>query len=106
MQNHHSFAHADAPRRRGAPPAMASCIDSEWAGATSKPMKAGDSERLIAWFSGGIGLTRSEAHRLLDAAVESGDIAQYRAEFVAAIKALAVGPRHWQEVGYRLLPDD
>ena len=69
-------------------------------------MQTSDIERLAAWFSGDIAITRSQAHRLLDSAAESGDIARYRAEFVTAVKALAVGPRHWHEMGYRLLPDD
>lgn len=81
-------------------------MHSDAAAATGKPMQAGDMERLIAWFAGQVALTRSEAHRLLDSAVESGQIAQYRAEFVAAIKALVVGPASWDETGYRLLPDD
>ena len=69
-------------------------------------MQAGAKDRLIAWFSGDIALTRSEAHRLLESAVESGQIADHHAEFVAAIKALAAGPRSWHAMGYRLLPDD
>jgi hypothetical protein len=69
-------------------------------------MEAGAMDRLIAWFSGDIALTRSDAHHLLHCAVESGQIADHHAEFVAAIKALAVGPRSWHDMGYRLLPDD
>lgn len=70
------------------------------------PMAAGAMDRLIAWFAGDIALTRSEAHHLLQSAVESGQIADHHAEFVAAIKALAAGPRNWHDMGYRLLPDD
>lgn len=62
-------------------------------------------QRLTAWFSGEIALTRSEAHQLLERALESGQIAHYRAEFVAAIKALAAGPRSWHAMGYRLLSE-
>lgn len=98
MPNNHSFAHADATRRRG--------MHSDATVTMGKPMQAGDRERLIAWFAGQIALTRAEAHRLLDSAVKSGQIAQYRAEFVAAIKALAVDSKNWHATGYRLLPDD
>jgi hypothetical protein len=98
MSNNHTFAHADATRRRGMP--------SDCATHLSPPMEAGAMDRLIAWFSGEIALTQSEAHRLLEHAVESGQIAQHRAEFVAAIKALAAGPGSWPDMGYRLLPDD
>ena len=98
MPNNHSFAHADAPRRRGIP--------SDSSNHLSPPMEAGAMDRLIAWFWGEIALTRSEAHRLLESAVESGQIADHHAEFVAAIKALAAGPRSWHAMGYRLLPDD
>lgn len=98
MPNNHSFAHADAPRRRGIP--------SNSSNHLSPPLEAGALDRLIAWFSGDIALTRSEAHRLMASAVESGRIADHRAEFVAAIKALAAGPGSWNEMGYRLLPDD
>jgi len=70
------------------------------------PMKAGTNERLAAWFAGDIALTRAEAHELLEGVIESGQIAQQRAEFVAAIKALAAGPKSWNDMGYRVLPDD
>lgn len=63
-------------------------------------------ERLVRWFNGEIALTRGEAHQLLETAVESGQMTHQRAEFVAAIKALAAGPRNWHDMGYRLLPDD
>lgn len=98
MPNNHSFAHADAPRRRGLP--------SDCTANMGPPMAAGAMDRLIAWFAGDIALTRSEAHHLLQSAVESGQIADHHAEFVAAIKALAAGPRNWHDMGYRLLPDD
>ncbi|MDO8287471.1 MAG: hypothetical protein Q7T69_20900 [Rhodoferax sp.] len=97
MSKNHSFAQADATRRHGMP---SDCNTHQI------PMKAGAMDRLTAWFSGEIALTRSDAHRLLESAVESGHIAQYRAEFVAAIKALAAGQRSWHDMGYRLLPDD
>lgn len=97
MPTNHSFAHADATRRHGIPSDRTIHLI---------PMQAGTMDRLTAWFSGEIALTRSEAHRLLDSAVESGQIAQYRAEFVAAVKALAAGSRSWHDMGYRLLPDD
>ncbi len=97
MRNTLSFAHADATRRHGVP--------SESVNQLRYPMETGAMERLMAWFAGDIALTRSEAHRLLEGAVESGQIAHHRAEFVAAIKALAAGPRSWQDMGYRLLPD-
>jgi hypothetical protein len=97
MTNNHPFAHADAMRRRGIPSDCATHL---------VPMEPGAIERLTAWFAGKIALTRSEAHCLLECAVESGQLAQHRAEFVAAIKALAAGPRSWHDMGYRLLPDD
>jgi hypothetical protein len=97
MTNNPPFAHADATRRRGMPSNCATHLI---------PMEAGAMERLAAWFAGKIALTRSEAHRLLESAVESGQMAQHRAEFVAAIKALAAGPTSWHDMGYRLLPDD
>jgi hypothetical protein len=97
MSKNHSFAHADATRRHG----MSS------AGAAHRvPMEAGLAERLAAWFSGEIALSRAEAHRLLESLVESDPTTQHRAEFVAAVKALAVGPKSWHDRGYRLLPDD
>jgi hypothetical protein len=68
-------------------------------------MQTGAMQRLTAWFAGDLALTRSEAHRLLENAVESGQLANHRAEFVAAVKALAAGPKSWQDMGYRLLPD-
>ncbi len=98
MLNNHSFAHADAQRRHG--------ITADCTADMGLPMKAGAKDRLVAWLSGDIALTRSEAHHLLECAVESGQIADHHAEFVAAIKALAVGPRSWNDMGYRLLPDD
>jgi DNA-binding IclR family transcriptional regulator len=63
-------------------------------------------DRLTAWFSGAIALPRHEAHSLLQSMVESDLITQHRAEFVAAVKALAAGPSSWNAMGYRLLPDD
>ena len=98
MSNNHSFAHADVPRRRG--------IVADCSAEMGLPMQDAVMDRLIAWFSGGIALTRSEAHRLLERAIESGQMANHHAEFVAAIKAMAVGPRSWNDMGYRLLPDD
>lgn len=98
MPNNHSFAYADALRRRGIP--------SDSSNHLSPPMEAGAIDLLITWFAGDIALTRSEAHHLLESAVESGQIADHHAEFVATIKALAPGPRSWQDMGYRLLPDD
>ncbi|OYU46146.1 MAG: hypothetical protein CFE44_03715 [Burkholderiales bacterium PBB4] len=62
--------------------------------------------RLGAWFAGELALSRAEAHRLLEQAVESGRLTHHRAEFVAAVKALAAGPKSWHAMGYRLLPDD
>lgn len=97
MSYTHSLAHADATRRRGK--------QSDCATPIKRPMQAANIDRLISWFSGETALTRAEAHELLDSAVESGQIAQYRAEFVAAIKALAVDAEKWHETGYRLLPD-
>jgi hypothetical protein len=97
MSNNHSFAHVEASRRLGLP------TDYEKYPA---PMADGALERLTSWFAGSVALTRSEAHRLLDAAVEAGQMKQHRAEFVAAIKALAVGPSSNHGLGYRLLPDD
>ena len=98
MPNNHSFAPADAPRRRALP--------SDYPAPLNPAMEAGAMDRLIAWFSGDIALTRREAHRLLENAVESGQIADHHAGFVAAIKALAAGPGSWHDMGYRLLPDD
>ena len=66
---------------------------------------AGAMDRLSGWMAGHLALTRSEAHQLLARAVESGQLAQHRAEFVAAVKALAAGPRSWSDMGYRLLPE-
>jgi len=97
MSNNHSFAYSDATRRRGVP--------YECSTRYGVPMRSGALERLTAWFAGDIALTRAEAHRLLEEAVESNQIVQHRAEFVAAIKALAAGPRCWHNMGYRLLPD-
>jgi len=97
MTTNHSFAHADAPRRHG-PPAYPTY--------DLAPLSANAMERLTAWFAGDIALCRSEAHRLLELAVDSGQMARHRAEFVAAIKALAAGPKNWYAMGYRLLPDD
>lgn len=70
------------------------------------PPRARTMERLTAWFNGTLALTRQEAHRLLEEAIDSGQLTQSKAEFVAAVKALAAGPRSWQDMGYRLLPDD
>ena len=95
--NYHAFTHVAAPRRHGNPMA------GEWA---PIPMEAGAMDRLMAWFSRDIALPRAEAHSLLAQAVESGQMAHYHAEFVAAIKALATGPQCWDDMGYRLLPDD
>jgi hypothetical protein len=97
MTPNDSFAHADAPRRHGAPAYPAYDL---------APLSAEAMERLTAWFAGDIALKRSEAHRLLERAVDSGQMACHRAEFVAAIKALAAGPTNWHDMGYRLLPDD
>ena len=97
MSDNHSFAHADALRRHG----------MQSAGETHQvAMEATAENRLRAWFKGAIALTRSEAHRLLESAVESGRMTHHRAEFVTAVKALAAGPKCWHEMGYRLLPDD
>jgi len=97
MSKHPSFAHADATRRHGMPSVME---------LPRPPLASGVMQRLSAWFSGRIALTRAEAHRLLECMVESGQIEQHRAEFVAAVKALAAGPHSWHDMGYRLLPDD
>lgn len=97
MSNNHTLAHADALRRHGVP----SAGDMH-----QVSMEAEVEDRLRAWFSGAIALTRSEAHRLLERAMESGSMVHHRAEFVLAVKALAAGPRCWHEMGYRLLPDD
>lgn len=97
MSKNHSFAHADASRRHGMPSA----------GTNHRvPMEAGSAERLTAWLSGDIALSRAEAHRLLAALVESDPMTQHREEFVTAVKALAAGPKSWHDMGYRLLPDD
>lgn len=98
MPNNHSFAHADATRRHG--------ISFDSSQYPNPPMEAHAVNRLLAWFSGKIVLTRSEARCLLERAVESGRITDHHAEFVAAIKALAAGPNSWHEMGYRLLADD
>ncbi len=98
MSNNHSFAQADAPRRHG--------MNAGCTAEMGLPLQAGAMDRLVAWFSGDIALTRAEAHRLMACAVESGQIADHHGEFVAAIKALAVGSRSWNDMGYRLLPDD
>lgn len=71
-----------------------------------RPMKGGDMQRLNAWLAGEIAMSRLEAHSLLESAVESGQIAHHRAEFVAAVKALTAGPTCWGDMGYRILPDD
>ena len=97
MTYEHSFASVDSGYRHdipagGEPSAM--------------PMEAGAMDRLSDWIGGRLAMTRAEAHRLLERAVESGHMAQHRAEFVAAVKALAAGPRNWNDMGYRLLPDD
>jgi hypothetical protein len=97
MTPNDSFAHADAPRRHGSPAYPAYDL---------APLSAEAMERLTAWFAGDLPLKRSEAHRLLERAVDSGQMADHRAEFVAAIKALAAGPTNWHDMGYRLLPDD
>jgi hypothetical protein len=97
MTQNHSFAHADAPRRHGSPANPPYDL---------APLSADAMERLNAWFAGNVALSRSEAHRLLERAVDSGQMARHRAEFVAAIKALAAGPKSWRDMGYRLLPDD
>nr|CBA32109.1 hypothetical protein Csp_D30480 [Curvibacter putative symbiont of Hydra magnipapillata] len=64
-----------------------------------------DMARLSDWFDGKLALSRSEAHALLERAVESGRLARHRQEFVAAIKALATGPGNWPHMGYQLLPE-
>ncbi len=97
MTHNQPFAHADAPRRHGSPAYPAYDL---------APLSADALERLTAWFAGDVALNRVEAHRLLERAVDSGQMAGHRAEFVAAIKALAAGPKSWHEMGYRLLPDD
>lgn len=68
-------------------------------------MAESDMARLSDWFAGRVALSRSEAHTLLERAVESGRLARHRQEFVAAIKALATGPGNWSHMGYRLLPE-
>jgi hypothetical protein len=97
MSKNHYFAHADATRWHGMPSTDTS---------HREPMEVGMPERLAAWFSGEIALARSEAHRLLESLVVSDPTTRYRAEFVAAVKALAAGPKSWHDMGYRLLPDD
>jgi hypothetical protein len=97
MTHNHSFAPADAPRRHGS---------LAYPTYDLAPLPADALKRLNSWFTGDIALTRSEAHRLLERAVDSGQMTRYRAEFVAAIKALAAGPKNWHDMGYRLLPDD
>jgi hypothetical protein len=97
MSNYRSLPQAEAKRWLGVP------VNFE---EQSNHRKVGAMKRLTAWFAGEIALTRSEAHRLLESAVESGQISDYHAEFVAAIKALAAGPRSWHDMGYRLLSDD
>lgn len=98
MNHIHSLSHADATRRLGAA--------SDGFATMGPPMRADDMDRLTAWFAGTIALPRWQAHQLLAMAVESGRLTQRRAEFVAAIKALAAGPASWHDMGYRLLPDD
>lgn len=97
MAQHTSFAHADAPRRRAL---------KKW---TYEPMRPTPRtctmERLSAWFNGTLALTRAEAHALLEEAIDCGQLTHSKMEFVAAVKALAAGPRSWQDMGYRLLPD-
>lgn len=97
MTPHHSFTQ-DAV---GAQSAMPTSFEAH-----DQAMEAGAVQRLSAWISGHLALTRSEAHSLLESMVESGRFAQHRAEFVAAVKALAAGPNSWSQMGYRLLPDD
>lgn len=97
MTPNESFAHADAPRRHRS---------IEYSTYDLPPLSVDAMDRLTAWFAGDIALKRSEAHRLLERAVDSGQMASHRAEFVAAIKALAAGQKTWHEMGYRLLPDD
>ncbi|MDT8990083.1 hypothetical protein RQP54_04335 [Curvibacter sp. APW13] len=62
-------------------------------------------QRLDAWFRGDLALTRQEAHHLLDRALEAGYLAGRKAEHVAAIKALAVGPSDRPAQSCHLLPD-
>ncbi len=59
--------------------------------------------RLQDWFDGRIALSRREAHELLEAAVASGELVREKPHFIAAIKALAAGPKSWGAMGYRLL---
>lgn len=96
MTYEQSFDPVDAGYRHGFPPGGSP---------THIPMEAGAMDRLRGWIAGRHALTRAEAHQLLERAVESGQMAQHRAEFLAAIKALAAGPRSWDDMGYRLLPD-
>ncbi len=97
MAQQTSFAHADAPRRRALNPWSADPL--------RPPARAHTMERLTAWFNGTLALTRAEAHALLEEAVDSGQLTHNKAEFVAAVKALAAGPKSWPDMGYRLLPD-
>ncbi len=96
MSHNHSFTTDNAPRRE---------YLGRQANGYSEATQTCASDRLTAWFSGELALTRSEAHRLLESAVRSDQMAQCRPEFVAAIKALAAGSKSWGEMGYRLLPD-
>lgn len=98
MPNNQTIARADATFRYGLPPDDACGL--------GVPMAASAIDRLSGWFSGQIALTTSEAHRLLENAIESGKMVQRRGEFVAAIKALVAGPRNWHDMGYRLILDD
>lgn len=88
------------------PPYGNSCGDPTHRSGPSQAMAAASLQRLRDWFGGRLALTRAEAHGLLESAIESGHMAQHRAEFVAAIKALAAGAVSWGDMGYRLLPDD
>lgn len=97
MAQQTSFAHADAPRRRALNPWSTDSL--------RPPARAHTMERLTAWFNGTLALTRAEAHALLEEAVDSGQLTHNKAEFVAAVKALAAGPKSWPDMGYRLLPD-
>lgn len=97
MTIQHSFAHDPSAERHSASPAH---------DLAAVPMGPDARERLSAWMAGQIALKRSEAHRLLESLIESGQLAHHRAEFVAAVKALAAGPKSWNAMGYRLLPDD
>lgn len=97
MTLHHSFAQDNMAAQVGVPFALE---------AHAQPMESGALQKLSAWISGHLALTRSDAHSLLESLVESGHIAQHRAVFVAAVKALAAGPSSWTAMGYRVLPDD